>query len=386
VFFAGVRSGLGIGNSAVAAGLGGKLATAWMRESGGVIRVAKPTTGHRLSLAEREEIEELRAQRVGIREIGRRLGRDHSTISKEVRRNRNVSTTSTVGKRYYRYSARSAQLQTEVRARRPQPTKLQSQPELVMAIEALMSGISRLSPEQVSHALVRAYPDDEAMRISAETIYVELYVQGRGSLRADLHKHLRTGRARRTPRPLARRPRVPGELLIANRPKDVDGRTIPGHWEGDLVVGKHNGSAIGTLVERLSRFVILLHLPESHDAPTVADQIASQMAHLPEHITRSLTWDQGSEMIGAHQQVSLDTGMTVWFCDPGKPWQRGSNENTNGLLRQYFPKGSDLTQYTEADLKAVADGLNARPRKTLNWATPAETMATVISNHKPLVT
>jgi len=215
------------------------------------------------------------------------------------------------------------------------------------------------------------------MRISHETIYQELYVQGRGHLRADLHKALRTGRARRAPRRAAKRPRVPGELLIANRPKDVDGRTVPGHWEGDLIIGKDSGSAIGTLVERATRFTILLHLPHRHDAESVADAIAHEITRLPEHLARSLTWDQGCELVGSHQRITDETGLSVWFCDPASPWQRGTNENTNGLLRQYFPKGTDLSVHTRADLDNVADGLNARPRKTLGWRTPAEALAEV---------
>ena len=188
---------------------------------------------------------------------------------------------------------------------------------------------------------------------------------------------MRTGRARRAPRRAAKRPRVPGELLIANRPKDVDARTVPGHWEGDLIIGRNNASAIGTLVERTTRFVILLHLPGRHDAEAVADAIAQQITALPEHLARSLTWDQGTELVGSHQRVRAETGLTVWFCDPASPWQRGSNENTNGLLRQYFPKGTDLSAHTRQDLDDVADGLNARPRMTLGWRTPAEALTEV---------
>ena len=277
------------------------------------------------------------------------------------------------------YVARIAQVKTEARACRPKPTKLSRHPVLAKTVQAWVGGDSRMSPEQVSHRLREVFPDDESMRVSHETIYSELYVQGRGSLRADLHKALRTGRAKRVPRRAAKRPRGPGELLIANRPKDIDDRTIPGHWEGDLIIGKNSCSAIGTLVERFTRFVILLHLPDRHDAESVADAIAEQIAHLPEHLARSLTWDQGIELVASHERVKTETGLTVWFCDPHSPWQRGTNENTNGLARQYFPKGTYLSVHSREDLDRVADGLNTRPRKTLGWRTPAEALDEVLT-------
>ncbi|PKW26494.1 IS30 family transposase [Phycicoccus duodecadis] len=364
--------------SAAVAGVGSSIAGRWVRESGGVIRMRVADSGHRLSFEEREAIEEMLARGHTQAEIAREIGRARSTISREIARNlRPKGRTSAGTVRMRPYSARIAQLKAEQRARRPKPTKLSGHRVLAATVQAWIGGTERMSPQQVSNRLKVLFPDDESMRVSHETLYQELYVQGRGHLRADLHHALRTGRARRAPRKAAKRPRVPGELLIANRPKDVDARTVPGHWEGDLIIGKNSASAIGTLVERTTRFVILLHLPGRHDAESVADAIAQQITALPEHLARSLTWDQGVELVGSHQRVRAETGLSVWFCDPASPWQRGSNENTNGLLRQYFPKGTDLSVYTQEDLETVADGLNARPRMTLGWRTPAEALAEV---------
>jgi transposase, IS30 family len=377
-FWAEYRRDANAERAAAAAGVGSHIGRRWVRESGGMIRMRVAESGHRLSLEEREEIEEMLASGHHQAEIARHLGRSPSTISRELARNARTAGTLPSGRPRLRgYAARIAQLKAEDRARRPKATKLSQQPVLAATVQAWIGGPERMSPQQVANRLKMLFPDDESMRVSHETLYTELYVQGRGSLRADLHKALRTGRARRAPRRAARRPRVPGELLIANRPKDIDERTVPGHWEGDLVIGKNNASAIGTLVERTTRFVILLHLPGRHDAEAVADAIAAQITRLPEHLARSLTWDQGTEMVGSHTRVRAETGLTVWFCDPGSPWQRGTNENTNGLLRQYFPKGTDLSTHTQEDLEAVADGLNARPRMTLGWRTPAEALADV---------
>ena len=364
--------------AAAVAGVGSNVAARWVRESGGMIRMRVADSGHRLSLEEREEIEEMLARGDTQADIARALGRSPSTISREVARNATTRGTLPSGRPRRRgYVARIAQLKAEERGRRPKPTKLSGHRVLAVTVQAWIGGPERMSPQQVSNRLKVLFPDDESMRVSHETLYTELYVQGRGSLRADLHKALRTGRARRAPRRAAKRPRVPRELLIANRPKDVDERTVPGHWEGDLVIGKNGASAIGTLVERTTRFVILLHLPGRHDAEAVADAIAAQITRLPEHLARSLTWDQGTELVGSHHRVRAETGLTVWFCDPASPWQRGSNENTNGLLRQYFPKGTDLSTHTQEDLETIADGLNARPRMTLGWRTPAEALADV---------
>ena len=368
-----------VDDAAEAAGVGSNSANRWVRDAGGVIRIRAADSGYRLSWEERELIEEMLALGENQAEIARVLGRHRSTISREVARNAGVWTNRPNGTvRRRPYAARVAQVKAEANARRPKPTKLAQHRVLAVTVQAWMGGDERMSPEQVAHRLPVVFPDDESMRISHETIYQELFVQGRGHLRADLHKALRTGRARRVNRLTTRAPRVPGELLIANRPTDVEGRAVPGHWEGDLILGANNGSAIGTLVERATRFTILLHLPERHDAESVADAIATEIARLPEHLARSLTWDQGSELVGSHQRIRLETGLKIWFCDPASPWQRGTNENTNGLLRQYFPKGTDLSVYTRADLDDVADGLNARPRKTLGWRTPAEVIAEVL--------
>jgi IS30 family transposase len=377
VFWREYRVDRDLERAAVVAGIGTNIARRWIRESGGVIRMRVADCGHRLGFEEREAIEEMLARGHTQAEIAREIGRAPSTISREIARNPRPKGRRNGKVRLKPYSARVAQLKAEARARRPKPTKLSGHRVLAATVQAWIGGTERMSPQQVSNRLKVLFADDESMRVSHETLYQELYVQGRGHLRADLHKALRTGRARRAPRRAAKRPRVPGELLIANRPKDVDARTVPGHWEGDLIIGRNSASAIGTLVERTTRFVILLHLPGRHDAESVADAIAQQITALPEHLARSLTWDQGVELVGSHHRVRAQTGLSVWFCDPASPWQRGSNENTNGLLRQYFPKGTDLSIHTQEDLQAVADGLNARPRMTLGWRTPAEALAEV---------
>jgi IS30 family transposase len=378
VFWREYRVDRDVERAAVVAGVGSNVGRRWVRESGGMFRMRVADSGHRLGFEERELIEEMLARGHTQADIARATGRARSTICREVARNaRRWGRTRAGTVRVRPYAARVAQLKAEQRARRPKPTKLSQHRVLAATVQAWIGGPERMSPHQVAHRLRVVFPDDESMRVSHETLYQELYVQGRGHLRADLHKALRTGRARRAPRRAAKRPRVPGELLIANRPKDVDARTVPGHWEGDLIIGRNNASAIGTLVERTTRFVILLHLPGRHDAEAVADAIAQQITALPEHLARSLTWDQGTELVGSHQRVRAETVLTVWFCDPASPWQRGSNENTNGLLRQYFPKGTDLSVHTRQDLDDVADGLNARPRMTLGWRTPAEALTEV---------
>jgi IS30 family transposase len=230
------------------------------------------------------------------------------------------------------------------------------------------------SPTQIARRLRDEHPDDEAMRVSHETIYKSIYVQGRGELRRELAACLRSGRAQRQPQSrIERRGRIPDLVSISERPAEADDRAVPGHWEGDLIMGSTNRSAIGTLVERATRFVILLHLPGRHGPVEVRDAMAAAIQNLPATLRRSITWDRGIEM-NQHKQFTIDTGVDVYFCDPHSPWQRGSNENTNGLLRQYFPKGTSLARYTAADLQAAADSLNGRPRQTLNWATPTEAL------------
>jgi IS30 family transposase len=375
--------------------------------------------GRYLSFAEREEIAILRARGCGVRAIARQLGRAPSTISRELRRN---AATRGGG---LEYRASNAQWHADRRARRPKPAKLAVNSELRRYVQDHLSGavqrpggvavdgpkvrwIGRRhgrrkdrrwakswSPEQISARLRLDFPDDESMRISHEAIYQSLYVQGRGALRRELTACLRTGRALRVPRSRARRGKsfVSDQVLISQRPAEAEDRAVPGHWEGDLILGL-GSSAIGTLVERTTRFTMLLYLPPmsgrdgprvkngpaltGHGAAAVRDAIADTVTTLPEQLRRSLTWDQGAEM-AEHAKLRIDTGLEVYFCDPQSPWQRGTNENTNGLLRQYFPRGTDLSRHGAEDLAAVAAALNGRPRKTLGWRTPAEALNEYLS-------
>jgi transposase, IS30 family len=314
----------------------------------------------RLSLIEREEIRAGIAAGDSFRAIARRLGRAPSTISREVGGVRGRS----------RYRATRADDRACAAARRPKPCKLAHSPRLRRVVVELLE--RRFSPQQISARLRIDYPDDPELRIAAETIYQSLYVQSRGRFRQDLSRYLRTGRSRRKPR---RGPtgqgRIPQMVSISERPAEAQDRAVPGHWEGDLLVGRQNRSFIGTLVERQTRFVILTALGNDASTETVTAKIAEQIVRLPEHLRRSLTWDQGREM-ARHRQFSVATGVQVYFCDPHSPWQRGSNENTNGLLRQYFPKGTDLAVHNQTELDRVAAQLNQRPRQTLGWHTPAE--------------
>jgi IS30 family transposase len=336
-------------------------------------------SGRYLSLAEREEIAVLRGH-VSVREIARRLGRAPSTVSRELARNSPVKA--------HLYRATSAQARAEVRARRPKVPKL-ADPANTALREYVQDGLSapnRWSPRQIQHRVRVDFPHDERMRVSHETIYQSLYVQGRGALRRELHTCLRTGRALRTPHQRTTGPgranHVPAALLISQRPAEVADRAVPGHWEGDLIIGKNSGSAIGTLVERATRYVLLLHLPDQHSAEAVRDAMVDTITTLPAHLRRTLTWDQGVEL-AKHGDIRIATGLDIYFCDPHSPWQRGSNENTNGLLRQYFPKGTDLSVHTRQDLDTVAAALNGRPRQTLGWANPAEKMAALLSTPQP---
>jgi IS30 family transposase len=285
-------------------------------------------------------------------------------VSREVRRNSR-------GARHYR--ALAAEGQAQARAARPKTARLAGNARLRGWVQARLE--ERWSPEQISVMLKAEFPGDPEMRVSHEAIYQSIYVQGRGALRRELASCLRTGRALRKPRRQAgeRRGRIKDMVMISERPAEAADRAVPGHWEGDLIIGKNGRSAIGTLVERSTRFVLLLHLPAGHDAAAVAAAMTEAMAGLPAQLRRSLAWDQGKEM-AAHAQVTLATGLEVYFCDPHSPWQRGSNENTNGLLRQYFPKGTSLRVHSKERLDAVAAQLNARPRKTLGWRTPAQAL------------
>jgi IS30 family transposase len=366
-FWDGIRAGLNAEQAAVAAGVARSVASRWVGEAGGVKGNGPSAVSGRFLLGwEREEIAVGLAQGLSRRDIAARLapGRSASTVSREVRRN------SVRG----RYRAHLAQRNAEERARRPKPAKLAVNGELRQWVQHKLD--KRWSPEQVSAALKAEFAGRPEMRVSHETIYQSIYVQGRGALRRELAASLRTGRALRRPRrrDAERRGKIPGMVMISERPAEAADRAVPGHWEGDLIIGKNNKSAIGTLVERSTRFVMLLHLPDGYAPGQVAAAMTETMAGLPDAIRRSLTWDQGSEM-AAHEKITMATGMQVYFCDPHSPWQRGSNENTNGLLRQYFPKGTDLSVHSRQDLQAVADELNERPRKTLGWATPAGALA-----------
>lgn len=316
-----------------------------------------------LNVQERELIRDLRAAGSSIRAIAQALGRAPSSISRELRRNADAR----MG-----YLPHGAHRKAAARRRRPKTAKLAGGSDLRDYVKGKL--LIRWSPEQISHTLVEEFPDTPEMRVSPETIYQALYLQARGGLKREVQAALRTGRTRRKPHRTGeqRTPRfVDPMVMISERPPEVEDRAVPGHWEGDLITGAYNQSAIGTLVERTTRYVMLVHLPGDHTAETVRDGLISAMSALPAHLRGSLTWDQGAEMAG-HKSFTMATDMQVYFCDPASPWQRGSNENTNGLLRQYFPKGTDLSVYGPEDLEHVAQELNARPRKTLGWDTPAE--------------
>ena len=416
-FWEAIARGLSTEDAAAEVGMSPAVGARWFREAGGMPSLELvPVSGRFLSFAEREEIAILRSHDVGVREIARRLGRSPSTISRELRRNASTRSNELT------YRATTAQWHAERRASRPKVAKLAVNDRLREYVQERLSGaIARpdgelvpgpdvrfvgrrhgrradrrwakaWSPEQISNRLKIDFPHDETMRISHEAIYQALFIQGRGVLKRELVACLRTGRALRVPRARTQgrgKKFVTPEIMITERPAEADDRAVPGHWEGDLILGT-NRSAIGTLVERTTRFTMLLHLPPmeghgigppvkngpplaGHGAEAVRDEIARVIVALPDHLRRSLTWDQGSEM-AQHAQLRIDTGLAIYFCDPQSPWQRGTNENTNGLLRQYFPKGTDLARHTRDDLDAVALALNTRPRKTLGWRTPTEAL------------
>jgi transposase, IS30 family len=370
-----VRGGLTPAQAAVELGVSKAAGNKWFRDAGGVLpRVdACPADPSRrtITLAERESIGLLRAAGMGVRAIARELGRQPGVISKEIARNLN---------RAGDYRPLHAQSRAEQRSRRAKPAKLA---QLGPLRDFVVAGLKEAwSPEQISNVLRVEFPDDPAMRACPETIYQALYVQSRGALRRDLAAKLRSGRAtRKLRRPATheeRRGRLANTISISQRPAEAADRAVPGHWEGDLILGANNRSAIGTLVERSTRFCMLLHLPGPSDAIAVRDQIVATIGTLPAFLRRSLTWDQGLEM-RRHAEITVAADLPVYFCDPQAPWQRGSNENTNGLLRQYFPKGSDLSLHSPEHLTRVAAELNGRPRKTLGWDTPAEAMAALLS-------
>ena len=322
---------------------------------------------HRLSFVERERISRGIVAGESGREIARVLGRAPSTVCREIRAGG--------GRRSYR--AVGAERRAQRCARRPKVTKLSLCARLVVEVErGLEQG---WSPQQISARLRREFPDDPVMRISHETIYLSLYVQSRGELRRQLSGQLRTGRStRRAQGRVEKRGRIADMVNISERPAEVADRAVPGHWEGDLIVGAHNRSAVATLVERQTRFVLLAYLGTDRSTDRVIEALKGQISGLPEHLKRSLTWDQGMEL-AAHKRFTVDTGVQVFFCDPRSPWQRGSNENTNGLLRQYLPKGTDLAVHDQAELDRIAAQLNGRPRQTLEWMNPAEKMAELVA-------
>lgn len=416
-FWQAIAGGVSSEDAAAEAGVSQAVGGRWFRDGGGMPPISlAPLSGRYLSFAEREEVAILHAQRVGVRAIARRLGRSPSTISRELRRNASTRSHSVC------YRATTAQWHAERRASRPKVAKLAANEKLRVYVQERLAGLiarpdgelvpgpevrfigrrhgrrkdrrwaSAWSPEQIANRLKLDFPDDPTMRISHEAIYQSLYVQGRGALRRELTACLRTGRALRVPRARTRgrgKGFVRPEIMISERPAEADDRAVPGHWEGDLILGL-DSSAIGTLVERTTRFVMLLHLPRldghghgprvhngpalaGHGAEAVRDAITASIGTLPEQLRRSLTWDQGSEM-AEHARLRIDSGVDIYFCDPHSPWQRGCNENTNGLLRQYFPKGTDLSRHSPDELAAVALALNTRPRKTLDWRTPAEAL------------
>lgn len=415
-FWDGIARGLSSEDAGVAAGVSPAVGCRWFRQGGGMRTVSRaPLSGRYLSFGEREEIAIMVARGCGIREIARQAGRSPSTISRELRRN--AATRSG----YVNYRATTAQWHADRRTLRPKVARLAVNAPLRQYVQERLAGevtrpdgtrvagpdvrwIGRRhgprkdrrwakswSPEQIAGRLRIDYPDDESMRISHEAIYQALYIQGRGALRRELTACLRTGRALRVPRARVRgrgKTFLTPQVMISQRPAEAGDRAVPGHWEGDLIIGL-NSSAIGTLVERTSRFTTLLHLPPmeghggprakngpplaGHGAEAVRDAIAATICTLPEQIRRSLTWDQGTEM-AQHARLTIDTGLAIYFADPHSPWQRGSNENTNGLLRQYFPKGTDLQLWTAEHLALVAAELNDRPRYCLNDKTPRQLM------------
>ncbi len=416
LFWREVAKGLSSEDAAAAVGVSQAAGSRWFRERGGMPTfLLNPVTGRYLSFEEREVMGLLKARGAGVREIARQLGRHPSTVSRELRRN----AATRGGKLDYRASV--AQWKAELMSRRPKAAKLVTNERLHEYVQERLSGHVRRSdgspvagpatgpwkgrnkphrqdrrwaqawsPEQISNRLRADFPDDESMRISHEAIYQALYVQSRGALKRELVACLRTGRALRVPRSRARqraKGHVTPEVMISERPAEVEDRAIPGHWEGDLIIGTER-SAIGTLVERTTRFTMLIHLPRmdgygveprvkngpalaGYGAEAMRAALAEQMTGLPEQLRRSLTWDRGKEL-AQHAQFRINTGIDVYFADPHSPWQRGTNENTNGLLRQYFPKGTDLSRWSDQEIQAVAVTLNSRPRKTLRWKTPAE--------------
>jgi IS30 family transposase len=356
--------------AATAVGCSTKSIQRFLAATGGLKRRLKPRSLLRLSLGEREELSRGLVSGESLRAIARRLGRAPSTVSREV---------AWSGSRD-RYRAWRADRGAIERSHRPKPGKLALHPRLCREVERGLHVY--WSPQQISARLIRDYPDDLEMRVSHETIYRTLFVQARGALRKELTACLRTGRAQRRPHLRTEQTgsgRLRNPILISHRPPEAEDRAVPGHWEGDLIIGKAGRSAIGVLVERSSRYVILLRLPHGRTAEDVRAALTRQVSKLPAELRRTLTWDQGKEM-AEHVRFSTDTKMAVYFCDPHSPWQRGTGENTNGLLRQYFPRTTDLSLHSAAQLNAVARELNGRPRQTLNWMKPSEVFSRTVAS------
>ncbi len=365
-----IASGSTLQAACDAVGVDRRTGRRWRQATGGQVPRKRPEpSGRYLSLAERLQIADLHLAGTGVRTIATQIGRAPSTVSRELRRNGPGPGARARGK----YTPYAAQKRAELRARRPKASKFDD-PELASLVQAKLC--VKWSPEQISDHLTAVLGDRQEMQVSPETIYQALYVQGRGHLRVDLHQHLRSGRAVRRPRrSKVKGPsgKIPDMILISERPAEVADRAVPGHWEGDLILGSNCRSAIATLVERQTRFMMLVHLPDGHGAVVVRDGLLATIKTLPERLRKTLTWDQGTEL-AQHREITLATQMAIYFCDPHSPWQRGSNENTNGLLRQYSPKGTDLSVHSPERLLEVATELNDRPRKTLSGITPAEAM------------
>jgi IS30 family transposase len=370
-FWQGIRAGLSVDEAAASAGASWSWGRRIFVRLGGVnpTKPAEPS-GHRyLRFEEREEIMRLQASGLGVRAIAREIDRDPSTVSRELRR--------AVGVRGYR--AGMAQTHADRGRRGPRGAKLATNLRLRREVQDRLERHD--SPEQIAGRLKIDFPDEPEMWVSAETIYQSLYIQARGGLKRELTAYLRTGRSMRKPRrtPGHRRTRIPDMVMISDRPAEVEDRAVPGHWEGDLIMGsKTSDSSVGTLVERTTGFVMLLHLPDGHGTLAVQEAVVAKMLTLDEHLRLSLTWDQGREMTN-HREITKVTGLDIYFCDPHSPWQRGTNENTNGLLRQYLPKGSDLSFYGPGMLDNIAAELNSRPRKRHGFRTPAEMLEEILT-------
>jgi IS30 family transposase len=370
-FWQGIRAGLSVDEAAATAGASWSWGRRIFVRFGGVnpTTTAEPVGDRYLRFEEREEIMRLQASGLGVRAIAREIRRHPSTVSRELKR--------AVGVRGYRASM--AQTHADRGRRGPRNAKLATNLRLRREVQDRLERHD--SPEQIAGRLKLDFPDEPEMWVSAETIYQSLYVQARGGLNRELTAYLRTGRSMRQPRrtPGQRRTRIPGMVMISERPAEVEDRAVPGHWEGDLIMGsKASDSSVGTLVERTTGFVMLLHLPDGHGTLAVQEALVTKMLTLDEQLRRSLTWDQGREMTN-HREVTQAIGLDIYFCDPHSPWQRGTNENTNGLLRQYLPKGSDLSFYGPGMLDNIAAELNSRPRKRHGFRTPAEMLDEILA-------